>query len=115
MPIIGAVDDDGDVIDLVKGVLEVEGYVVLSYSDSLRALCAFETRPFDLIIADIRMPQIDGIELLRRVRQKSDVPTIFLTGAIDEADEVIGLRTGADDFIRKPFSPQVLVERVGQC
>jgi two-component system response regulator ChvI len=113
MPIIGAVDDDPDIRDLVKDVLEPEGHIVLSFADGPPALRAFETGPFDLVIADIRMPQMDGIELLRRVRLKSDVPVIFLTGRGEETDELVGLMTGADDFIRKPFSPRVLVERVG--
>lgn len=113
MPIIGAVDDDEDVLELVRNVLEAEGHMVVPYADGLPALRAFETRPFDLVIADIRMPQIDGIELLRRLRQKSDVPAIFLTGSGEETDELVGLSIGADDFIRKPFSPRVLVERVG--
>src|SRR5215472_16704268 len=113
MPIIGAVDDDKDVLDLVKGVLEAEGHIVLSYADGLPALRAFETKPFDLVIADIRMPQINGIELLRQLRRRSNVPAIFLTGSGEETDEFVGLGLGADDFIRKPFSPRVLVERVG--
>src|SRR5262249_41245975 len=66
----------------------------------------------DLAILDIKMPQMDGVELLRRLRQNSDVPIIFLTGRLDETDELLGLRIGADDFIRKPFSQRVLVERV---
>src|SRR5215469_13210278 len=113
MPIIGAFDDDPDIRDLVKHVLEPEGHIVLSYADGPPALRALETGPFDLVIADIRMPQMDGIELLRRVRLKSDVPVIFLTGRGEETDELVGLMTGADDFIRKPFSPGALVERVG--
>jgi two-component system, OmpR family, response regulator ChvI len=113
MPIIGAVDDDHDVRDLVKNVLEAEGHVVLPFADAPPALRAFETGPFDLVIADIRMPQMDGIELLRRLRRKSDVPAILLMGSGEETDELVALGVGADDFIRKPFSPQVLVERVG--
>jgi two-component system response regulator ChvI len=76
------------------------------------ALDAFEINSPDLIISDIRMPRMDGIELLRRVRQKSAVPIIFLTGRQNEIDELLGLRVGADDYIRKPFSPRILAERV---
>jgi two-component system response regulator ChvI len=110
---IGVVDDDKDVLDLVKDMLEAEGHLVLPFTEGPPALRAFETGPFDLVIADIRMPQMDGIELLRRLRQKSDVPAILLTGSGQEIDELVGLRIGADDFIRKPFSAQVLIERVG--
>jgi len=113
MPIIGAVDDDHDVRDLVKDVLEAEGHIVLSFADAPPALRAFESGPFDLVIADIRMPQLDGVELLRRLRRKSDVPAILLTGSGEETDELVALKIGADDFIRKPFSPRVLIERVG--
>jgi two-component system, OmpR family, response regulator ChvI len=113
MSVIGVVDDDEEALGLVEELLKFEGHVVVSYAEALAALRAFETRPFDLVIADLRMPQIDGIELLRRLRQKSDVPVIFVTGSVDEVDELLGLRMGADDFIRKPFSLRVLVERVG--
>ena len=112
MPTIGIVDDDKEIRDLLKDLLESEGYDVLSYADGHRALSAFEARPLDLAILDIRMPQMDGIELLRRLRQTSDMPVIFVTGWVDDLDEMVGLRTGADDFVHKPFSSRVLVERV---
>jgi two-component system response regulator ChvI len=92
--------------------LEVEGFDVLPYHDGTGALDAFESSSPDLVITDIAMPEMDGIQLLRRLREKSDTPVILLTGRMDERDEVVGLRIGADDFIRKPFSPRVLVERV---
>jgi len=112
MPIIGVVDDDKDTRDLLKDLLESEGYDVLSYADGQRALTAFETRPLDLAILDVRMPEMDGIELLRRLRQSSDMPVIFMTGWVDDVDEMVGLRVGADDFVHKPFSGRVLIERV---
>src|SRR5262249_21232259 len=112
MPAIAVVDDDGDVLALVKEVLEAEGYDVLLYNNGRNALDAVEIKPPDLVISDIRMPHMDGIELLRRLRQKSAVPIIFLTGRSNEIDELLGLRVGADDYIRKPFSPRILVERV---
>jgi two-component system response regulator ChvI len=112
VPTIAVVDDDGDVLSLVKEVLEVEGYDVLLYDNGRKAVDAFASNSPDLVISDIRMPHMDGIELLRRVRQKSAVPIIFLTGRQNEIDELLGLRVGADDYIRKPFSPRILVERV---
>lgn len=109
---IAVVDDDEDVLALVKEILEAEGYDVLLYNNGRMALDALEINSPDLIISDIRMPHMDGIELLRRVRQKSAVPIIFLTGRQNEIDELLGLRVGADDYIRKPFSTRILVERV---
>jgi len=112
VPTIAVVDDDADVLTLVKEVLAEEGHDVLLYDNGRTALDALEINSPDLIISDIRMPHIDGVELLRRVRQKSAVPIIFLTGRLNEIDELLGLRVGADDYIRKPFSPRILVERV---
>jgi two-component system, OmpR family, response regulator ChvI len=112
MSVIGIVDDDKDTRDLLKDLLEAEGYDVLSYADGLRALSAFETRSFDLAILDVRMPELDGIELLRRLRRTSDLPVIFMTGWVDDVNELVGLRVGADDFVHKPFSSRVLLERV---
>jgi two-component system, OmpR family, response regulator ChvI len=112
MATIALVDDDRDVLALVATMLESEGYRVVQYADGPTALSGFTTVQPDLAILDIRMPQMDGVELLRRLRQKSDVPVIFLTGRLEETDELLGLRIGADDFIRKPFSQRVLIERV---
>ena len=112
MSVIGIVDDDKDTRDLVKDLLEGEGYDVVSYADGVRALSAFETRAFDLAILDVRMPELDGIELLRRLRVISDLPVIFMTGWADDVNELVGLRIGADDFVHKPFSSQILLERV---
>jgi len=112
MTTIAVVEDDRGVCDLIKDILEVEGFDVLPYYDGAGALDAFESSSPDLVITDISMPEMDGIQLLRRVREKSDTPVILLTGRTDESDELVGLRIGADDFIRKPFSPRVLVERV---
>src|ERR1700758_5274628 len=112
MTTIAVVEDDHGVLDLIKDILEVEGFDVLPYHDGTGALDAFESSSPDLVITDITMPEMDGIQLLRRLREKSDTPVILLTGRMDERDEMVGLRIGADDFIRKPFSPRVLVERV---
>jgi two-component system response regulator ChvI len=112
MATIALVDDDPDLLALVGTMLESEGYRVVAYLGGAAALNGFKTDQPDLAILDIKMPQIDGVEVLRRLRQKSEVPIIFLTGRLDETDELLGLRSGADDFIRKPFSQRVLIERV---
>jgi two-component system response regulator ChvI len=112
MPTIGVVDDDKDILCLVADMLETAGYNVIRYTNAFRALHAFETNAPDLAILDINMPKINGVELLRRLRRKSDIPVIFLTGRVEEEDEVRGLRAGADAYIRKPFSERALIERV---
>jgi two-component system response regulator ChvI len=112
MATIALVDDDRDVLDVITAMLEAEGHHVVAYPDGPSALDGLKGLRPDLAILDIKMPQMDGVELLQRLREKSDVPVVFLTGRLDESDEVIGLRVGADDFIRKPFSGRVLVERV---
>jgi two-component system, OmpR family, response regulator ChvI len=112
MATVALVDDDRDVLTLLETMLESEGYEVVAYPDGPTAIDGLKTVRPDLAILDIKMPRMDGVELLARLRQKSDVPVIFLTGRLDEVDEVLGLRIGADDFIRKPFSQRVLIERV---
>src|SRR6478672_9175990 len=108
MPTIALVDDDRNILTSVSIALEAEGYRVQTYNDGASALDGLKQNPPDLAIFDIKMPRMDGMELLRRLRQKSDLPVIFLTSK----DEEIGLKMGADDFIRKPFSQRLLVERV---
>src|SRR6266550_6489973 len=112
MPTIALVDDDRNILTSVSMALEAEGYRIMAYTDGASALDGFRTSPPDLAILDIKMPHMDGMELLRRLRQKSDVPVIFLTSKDEEIDEMFGLKMGADDFIRKPFSQRLLVERV---
>jgi two-component system response regulator ChvI len=112
MPTIALVDDDRNILTSVSIALEAEGYRVMTYTDGASALDGFKTSPPDLAILDIKMPRMDGMELLRRLRQKSDMPVIFLTSKDEEIDELFGLKMGADDFIRKPFSQRLLVERV---
>jgi two-component system response regulator ChvI len=112
MPSITVVDDDHEIAILVRDMLETEGYNVVSYRDPQTALTAVEAKEPDLVILDINMPKMNGIEFLRHLRKKSDVPVIFLTGRLEEADELLGLGTGADAYVRKPFSQRVLVERV---
>jgi two-component system, OmpR family, response regulator ChvI len=112
MPTIALVDDDRNILTSVSIALEAEGYRVDTYTDGASALDGLAHHVPDLAILDIKMPRMDGMELLRRLRQKSDMPVIFLTSKDDEIDELFGLKMGADDFIRKPFSQRLLVERV---
>jgi len=112
MPLIALVDDDRNILTSVSIALESEGYRVQTYTDGSSALDGFETGMPDMAILDIKMPRMDGMELLRRLRQKTDLPVIFLTSKDDEIDELFGLKMGADDFIKKPFSQRLLVERV---
>ena len=112
MPTIALVDDDRNILTSVSILLEAEGYRTMTYTDGASALDGFKTSPPDLTILDIRMPRMDGMETLRRLRQKSDKPVIFLTSKVEKIDELFGLKMGADDFIRKPFSRHLLIERV---
>lgn len=92
--------------------LEAEGFDVETYNDGQSALDAFNRRMPDLAVLDIKMPRMDGMDLLQRLRQKSTLPVIFLTSKDDEIDEILGLRMGADDYVTKPFSQRLLVERI---
>lgn len=112
MATIALVDDDRNILTSVSIALESEGYKVETYTDGASALDGLSARRPDLAIFDIKMPRMDGMELLRRLRQNSDLPVIFLTSKDDEIDELFGLKMGADDFIKKPFSQRLLIERV---
>jgi two-component system, OmpR family, response regulator ChvI len=112
MPIIALVDDDQNILTSVSIALEAEGYRITTYTDGFSALDGFNSSPPDLAILDVKMPRMDGLEMLRRLREKSDLPVIFLTSKEEEIDELFGLKMGADDFIKKPFSHQLLTERV---
>jgi two-component system, OmpR family, response regulator ChvI len=112
MPTIALVDDDRNILTSVSVALEAEGYRIMTYTDGFSALDGFNMSPPDLAILDIKMPRMDGMETLRRLREKSDLPVIFLTSKDDEIDEIFGLKMGADDFIRKPFPHRLLAERV---
>lgn len=109
---IALVDDDRNILTSVSMVLEAEGFDVRTYTDGASALTALSQTQPDMAILDIKMPRMDGMELLRRLRLKTDMPVIFLTSKDEEIDEVIGLRMGADDYVRKPFSQRLLVERI---
>src|ERR1700760_2564072 len=112
MPTIALVDDDRNILTSLRMLLEAEGYKILAYTDGVSAFDGISADPPDLAIFDIKMPRMDGMELLRRLRQKSELPVIFLTSKDEEIDELFGLKMGADDFIKKPFSQRLLVERV---
>jgi two-component system, OmpR family, response regulator ChvI len=109
---IALVDDERNILNSLRMALEAEGFKVRTYSDGASALEALNEDPVDLGIFDIKMPRMDGMELLRRVRQNSDMPVIFLTSKDEEIDELFGLKMGADDYIAKPFSQRLVVERV---
>ena len=109
---IALVDDDRNILTSVSMTLEAEGYEVETYNDGQAALDAFNKRLPDMAVLDIKMPRMDGMELLQRLRQKTTMPVIFLTSKDDEIDEVLGLRMGADDYVKKPFSQRLLVERI---
>ena len=109
---IALVDDDRNIIASVSMSLEAEGFNVKTYNDGEEGLKGItETSP-DLVVLDIKMPRMDGMEVLSKLREKSNLPVIFLTSKDDEVDEVIGLRMGADDYITKPFSQRLLIERI---
>ncbi|MDZ7588300.1 MAG: response regulator transcription factor [Parasphingorhabdus sp.] len=109
---IALVDDDRNILTSVSIAMQAEGFLTRIYSDSEVALAALTDNPPDLCVFDIKMPKIDGLELLRRLREKSNVPVIFLTSKDDELDEALGLAMGADDYIKKPFSQRLLIARV---
>jgi len=109
---IALVDDDKNILQSLSVALEAEGFAVRTYNDGAEALKAMSAQPVDLAILDIKMPRMDGMELLANLRKQSAMPVIFLTSKDDEVDEVLGLRMGADDYIKKPFSQRLLVERI---
>jgi two-component system response regulator ChvI len=109
---IALVDDDRNILTSVSMTLEAEGFEVETYNDGQAALDAFNKKLPDMAVLDIKMPRMDGMDLLQRLRQKTTMPVIFLTSKDDEIDEVLGLRMGADDYVKKPFSQRLLVERI---
>ncbi|NNG04563.1 MAG: response regulator transcription factor [Inquilinus sp.] len=109
---IALVDDDRNILTSVSIALEAEGFEVRTFADGDEALRGLTSRPADLAVLDIKMPRMDGMELLTRLRKVSQLPVIFLTSKDDEVDELLGLRMGADDYIKKPFSQRLLIERI---
>ena len=111
---IALVDDDRNILTSVSMALEAEGFRVRSYNDGAEALRALTMNPVELAVLDIKMPRMDGMELLAQLRKSTNLPVIFLTSKDDEVDELLGLRMGADDYITKPFSQRLLIERLIQ-
>jgi two-component system response regulator ChvI len=109
---IALVDDDRNILTSLSVTLQSEGFITRLYSDGEAALKALAENPPDLAILDIKMPRLDGMELLRRLREKNDFPVIFLTSKDEELDEALGLAMGADDYITKPFSQRLLLARI---
>jgi two-component system response regulator ChvI len=109
---IALVDDDRNILTSVQMALEAEGFAVRTYTDGSEALRGLSQQPVDLAVLDIKMPRMDGMELLERLRRQTEMPVIFLTSKDDEVDELMGLRMGADDYIKKPFSQRLLIERI---
>jgi two-component system response regulator ChvI len=109
---IALVDDDRNILTSVSIALQAEGFITRVYSDGEAALKALIDNPPDLAVLDVKMPRMDGMELLRRLREKSAMPVIFLTSKDDELDEALGLAMGADDYIAKPFSQRLLIARI---
>jgi two-component system, OmpR family, response regulator ChvI len=109
---IALVDDDRHILESVSMALEAEGFTVRCYADGTEALKALSAQPVDVAVLDIKMPRMDGMELLSQLRRQNPIPVIFLTSKDDEVDELLGLRMGADDYIKKPFSQRLLIERI---
>ena len=109
---IALVDDDRNILTSVSIALETEGFDVYKYTDGSSALAGIKNKPVELVILDLKMPVMDGMEMLSELRKISKIPVIILTSKDDEIDEVLGLKMGADDYIKKPFSQRLLNERV---
>jgi len=106
------IDDDQNILASLSLALKSEKFDVETYSDGISGLEALKDNDFDIAILDIKMPRLDGLELLQKLRNSSDIPVIFLTSKDDEIDQLLGLKMGADDYITKPFSQKLLIERV---
>jgi two-component system response regulator ChvI len=111
-PTVALIDDDRNIIASLAIALQGEGFVTRLYTDPEAALKALAENPADIAVCDIKMSRLDGLELLRRLREKSAMPFIFLTSKTDELDEALGLAMGADDYIAKPFSQRLLIARI---
>ena len=112
MAAITLIDDDENIVASVSLALESHGHTVKAYYDGVAGLEAVEANPPDLVILDVKMPRMDGMGVLRRLRQTSEIPVIMLTSKDDEIDEILGFNLGADDYMHKPFSQRLLLERV---
>ena len=112
MAVITLIDDDENIVASVSLALESHGHTVRALHDGVSGLASLEQDPPDLVILDVKMPRMDGMEVLRRLRQTSELPVIMLTSKDEEIDEILGFNLGADDYIHKPFSQRLLIERV---
>jgi two-component system alkaline phosphatase synthesis response regulator PhoP len=106
------VDDEPKIVRVLRGYLESAGFQVIAAYDGTEALAAFRNEAPDLIVLDLMLPEVDGLDVARAIRRESDIPIIMLTARVDEADRLIGLELGADDYVTKPFSPREVVARV---
>ena len=106
------IDDDKNILTSVSILLETEGFKVKTFSDGESGLKGILENNPDIAVVDIKMPRLNGIELLKKLRKKSNLPVIFLTSKDTEIDELLGLKVGADDYITKPFSQKILIERI---
>ena len=106
------IDDDQNILASLSLALKSEGYIVSTFSDGLSGLNSLKEDDYDIAILDIKMPRLDGLEVLQKLRQTSNLPVIFLTSKDEEVDQLLGLKMGADDYITKPFSQKLLIERV---
>jgi two-component system, OmpR family, alkaline phosphatase synthesis response regulator PhoP len=106
------VDDELDIVKVVRAYLEQSGFRVITASDGQQALAVFRHEQPDLIVLDLNLPKMDGLDVCRAIRRESNVPIIMLTARVEETDRLIGLEIGADDYIVKPFSPREVVARV---
>ena len=112
MPRIALVDDDRNILTSIAVMLEAEGFEVEIHYDGQAAWESFTKSMPDLAVLDIKLPRLDGMDLLQRMRQKTTIPIMFLTAKEDEIDEILGLRMGADDYVKKPCSHRILLERI---
>ncbi|MAV62848.1 MAG: response regulator transcription factor [Alphaproteobacteria bacterium] len=106
------IDDDQNILASLSLALKSEGYIISTFSDGLSGLNSLKEDDYDIAILDIKMPRLDGLEVLQKLRQASNLPVIFLTSKDEEVDQLLGLKMGADDYITKPFSQKLLIERV---
>jgi DNA-binding response OmpR family regulator len=112
MKTILVVDDERNIVDLVRLYLEKEGFAVIAAGDGEEALALFRRHAPDLIVLDLMLPKIDGLEVCRQIRREGDTPVLMLTARSDDIDAIVGLELGADDYVTKPFNPRALVARV---
>jgi DNA-binding response OmpR family regulator len=112
MAVVLIIEDEPELVKVVRSYLEKAGFSVISSYRGDTGLTAWETRKPDLVILDLNLPGMDGLDVAREIRRKSRTPLIMITARVEEADQLIGLELGADDYVTKPFSPRVLVARV---